>query len=86
MNIFPHADRLRYDTAGSAKAMAEAGVTPLEINIYELHDYFSTNKLILLMRLSLRLQEGLRVNSSGDLISKGYPLGTTGLAKGTPLT
>ncbi|GIJ99449.1 hypothetical protein Aspvir_001581 [Aspergillus viridinutans] len=47
------------------RAMAEAGVTPVEINIYELHHCYSTNKLILLMRLSLRLPEGLRVNPSG---------------------
>lgn len=78
-------------------AMEEAGVTPKEIKVCELHDCFSTNELILLDGLGFsetgKAHEMVRrgeityggsgpiINPSGGLISKGHPLGATGLAQ-----
>ncbi|PKX98006.1 uncharacterized protein P174DRAFT_436405 [Aspergillus novofumigatus IBT 16806] len=45
-------------------AMTEAGVMPADIVVYELHDCFSTNELILLDAPSLSLPEGLRLGPS----------------------
>ena len=85
-------------TARAAKAaMKEAGVTPKDIKVCELHDCFSTNELILLDGLGFcepgKAHEMVRagdityggkgpiINPSGGLISKGHPLGATGLAQ-----
>jgi len=78
-------------------AMQEAGVTPKHIKVCELHDCFSTNELILLDGLGFsepgKAHEMVRrgdityggkgpiINPSGGLISKGHPLGATGLAQ-----
>jgi len=73
-----------------------AGVTPNDIQVIELHDCFSTNELISYEALGLCKQgEGGKlidrgdvtfggkwvVNPSGGLISKGHPLGATGIAQ-----
>ncbi|KAM5353221.1 hypothetical protein ACJ41O_000130 [Fusarium nematophilum] len=84
-------------TKRAAKAaMDEAGVTPTAIKLCELHDCFSTNELILLESLGFcevgKAHEMVRrgdityggkmvINPSGGLISKGHPLGATGLAQ-----
>jgi len=80
----------------AATAMAEAGVSPKEIRVCELHDCFSANELITLDALGLcakgKAHEMVRrgditfggrcvVNPSGGLISKGHPLGASGLAQ-----
>ncbi|KAM0720350.1 hypothetical protein Q7P37_004486 [Cladosporium fusiforme] len=78
-------------------AMREAGVTPKDIKVCELHDCFSANELILLEGLGFCEQgqahemvrngdityggKGPIINPSGGLISKGHPLGATGLAQ-----
>lgn len=77
-------------------AMEEAGVTPQDVKVCELHDCFSTNELILLESLGFcdkgKAHEMVRngdityggkvvINPSGGLISKGHPLGATGLAQ-----
>ncbi|KAM9326594.1 sterol carrier protein 2 [Gastrophryne carolinensis] len=74
----------------------KAGVRPEDVNVIELHDCFSANELITYEALGLcpigRAGElidrgdntyGGRwvVNPSGGLISKGHPLGATGLAQ-----
>lgn len=92
-------DLIGFDmTKRAAKAaMEEAGVTPKEIKVCELHDCFSTNELILLDGLGFsepgKAHEMVRrgeityggtgpiINPSGGLISKGHPLGATGLAQ-----
>jgi len=87
--------------AGKA-AMAEAGVKPSDIGVCELHDCFSANELILLDGLGFskpgKAHEMVRagdityggkgpiINPSGGLISKGHPLGATGLAQCCELT
>lgn len=84
-------------TAHAAKAaLAEAYLFPSEISVCELHDCFSANELITLDALGLCIEgkahEMVRsgditfggkcvVNPSGGLISKGHPLGATGLAQ-----
>ncbi|CAI7626426.1 unnamed protein product [Penicillium palitans] len=83
-------------------AMQEAGVGVKDIGVCELHDCFSTNELLLLDALGFsepgKAHEmvrrgdityggrGLVVNPSGGLISKGHPLGATGLAQCAELT
>lgn len=84
-------------TAHAAKAaFAEADLSPSDISVCELHDCFSANELITLDALGLcprgKAHEMVRagqitfggkcvVNPSGGLISKGHPLGATGLAQ-----
>ncbi|RBM10336.1 lipid-transfer protein [Prauserella sp. PE36] len=76
---------------------AAAGIEPSDLDVIELHDCFSTNELITYEALGLapegeghKLVEtrattyggnGPVVNPSGGLISKGHPLGATGLAQ-----
>ena len=83
-------------------AMREAGIEAKDVKVCELHDCFSTNELLLLDALGFsepgKAQEmvrrgdityggrGLVVNPSGGLISKGHPLGATGLAQCAELT
>ncbi|MGB6039606.1 MAG: lipid-transfer protein [Gordonia sp. (in: high G+C Gram-positive bacteria)] len=72
-----------------------------EVNVIELHDCFSANELITYEALGLaKVGEGHKliengettyggrcvVNPSGGLISKGHPLGATGLAQCSELT
>ncbi|KAJ5394668.1 uncharacterized protein N7487_012309 [Penicillium crustosum] len=71
-------------------AMQEAGVGVKDIGVCELHDCFSTNELLLLDALGFsepgKAHEMVLVNPSGGLISKGHPLGATGLAQCAELT
>jgi len=77
-------------------AMAEANVTPEDVSVCELHDCFSANEMIVIDALGLcppgKAHEMVRsgnityggkvvVNPSGGLISKGHPLGATGIAQ-----
>ncbi|CAF1291177.1 unnamed protein product [Adineta steineri] len=78
------------------KAYAKAGVKPSDVQVVELHDCFSANELITYEALGLcgegkageYVERGDNtyggkcvVNPSGGLISKGHPLGATGLAQ-----
>ncbi|KAJ9650682.1 hypothetical protein H2198_010018 [Neophaeococcomyces mojaviensis] len=77
-------------------AYMEAGVQASDFQVCELHDCFSTNELVALDALGLcdhgKAHEMVRkgdityggrivVNPSGGLISKGHPLGATGIAQ-----
>lgn len=77
-------------------ALEEAGVSASEVRVCELHDCFSANELITLDALGLcekgKAHEMVRkgnityggrcvVNPSGGLISKGHPLGASGIAQ-----
>ena len=77
-------------------ALDEAGVRPGDIKVCELHDCFSANELVAIDGLGLcepgKAHEFVRngdityggkcvINPSGGLISKGHPLGATGLAQ-----
>ena len=80
---------------------AQAGIRPDDVDVIELHDCFSANELITYEALGLAAEgEGHHlvdsgdttyggkwvVNPSGGLISKGHPLGATGLAQCAELT
>jgi acetyl-CoA acetyltransferase len=89
-------------TADAARRAYEmAGVGPEDAQVVELHDCFSANELITYEGLGLAkkgkagdLIHGGQVtyggqwvvNPSGGLISKGHPLGATGLAQCSELT
>ncbi|KAJ5718142.1 Non-specific lipid-transfer protein [Penicillium malachiteum] len=77
-------------------AIAEAGVNVKDIKVCELHDCFSANEMITIDALELsepgKAHEMVRrgdityggkmvINPSGGLISKGHPLGATGIAQ-----
>lgn len=79
-----------------AQALAQAGHTVDDMDVVELHDCFSTNELLTYEALGMaevgkghELVEAEAttyggkwvVNPSGGLISKGHPLGATGLAQ-----
>lgn len=83
------------------KAMDEAQVSIEDVDVIELHDCFSANELITYEALGMAgVGEGHKlvddkattyggkwvVNPSGGLISKGHPLGATGLAQCAELT
>jgi acetyl-CoA acyltransferase len=83
------------------RAYEEAGVSADDVDVIELHDCFSANELITYEALGLAEEgEGHElvdakettyggrwvVNPSGGLISKGHPLGATGLAQCSELT
>lgn len=87
--------------AASAKEVYErSGLGPEDIDVVELHDCFTANELLTYEALGL-CKEGeaekfiwegdntyggdLVVNPSGGLLSKGHPLGATGLAQCTEL-
>lgn len=84
-------------TAAAAKQVYEAaGIGPDELDVVELHDCFTANELITYEGLGLTPEGtaekfivdgdntyGGRIvtNPSGGLLSKGHPLGATGLAQ-----
>lgn len=78
------------------RAFQKSGVKPQDIQVIELHDCFSCNELITYEALGLcspgKAVDMVRngdntyggkyvVNPSGGLISKGHPLGATGIAQ-----
>jgi acetyl-CoA acyltransferase len=83
-------------------AYEEAGISADEVDVCELHDCFSANELITYEALGFADEgeghklveaeattyggDGPVVNPSGGLISKGHPLGATGLAQCSELT
>ncbi|MFJ4192544.1 lipid-transfer protein [Pseudomonas sp. NPDC089534] len=77
-----------------------AGIGPQDVNVVELHDCFTPNEVISYEGLGLCPEGGAErfiadgdntyggkyvVNPSGGLMSKGHPLGATGLAQCTEL-
>jgi acetyl-CoA acetyltransferase len=86
----------------AAAALEEAEASIDDVDVIELHDCFSANELITYEALGLAEEgeghklvdaeattyggDGPVVNPSGGLISKGHPLGATGLAQCSELT
>jgi acetyl-CoA acetyltransferase len=79
----------------AAKAYEMAGIGPDDVNLVELHDCFATAEILHYENLGLckdgeagrMIDEGevahggrIPVNVSGGLLSKGHPLGATGVA------
>ncbi len=89
-------------TASAARQVYErSGIGPEEVNVVELHDCFTTNEVLSYEALGLTpegtaekfIWDGdntyggrMVTNPSGGLISKGHPLGATGLAQCAELT
>ena len=78
----------------------KAGVGPSDIDVVELHDCFTANELLTYEAIGLCAEGGAEkfiedgdntyggkfvTNPSGGLLSKGHPLGATGLAQCTEL-
>ena len=87
--------------AAAARVYDQAGVGPDEVDVIELHDCFAQNELITYEALGLCADGGAEAfiengdntyggkvvtNPSGGLLSKGHPLGATGLAQCYELT
>lgn len=87
--------------AAANKVYEQAGVGPNDIDVVELHDCFAHNELITYEALGLCPEGGAEkfiddgdntyggkfvTNPSGGLLSKGHPLGATGLAQCYELT
>ena len=87
--------------AAANKVYDQAGVGPEDIGVVELHDCFAHNELITYEALGLCPEGGAEAfidagdntyggkvvtNPSGGLLSKGHPLGATGLAQCYELT
>ena len=87
--------------AAADKVYQQSGLGPENVDVVELHDCFSCNELITYEALRLCPEGGagefvdagaqtyggeVVVNPSGGLISKGHPLGATGLAQCAELT
>jgi acetyl-CoA acetyltransferase len=82
--------------SAARRAYEQSGLGPEDVDVIELHDCFSTNELITYEGLGLcpegkggeLIDSGATtyggrwvVNPSGGLISKGHPIGATGLAQ-----
>ena len=78
------------------EAMKEADITPSDVKVCEMHDCFSANEMITIDALGFSppgkahhlVRSGdityggqVVINPSGGLISKGHPLGATGIAQ-----
>lgn len=87
--------------AAAQKVYAEAGISADDVDVVELHDCFAHNELITYEALGLCPEGGAEkfvddgdntyggkvvTNPSGGLLSKGHPLGATGLAQCYELT
>ena len=87
--------------AAATKVYEDAGVGPDDLDVVELHDCFAHNELITYEALGLCPDGGAErfiddgdntfggktvTNPSGGLLSKGHPLGATGLAQCYELT
>ena len=87
--------------AAAASVWAESGLGPQDVDVAELHDCFTTNELITYEGLGFCPEGGAEkfivdgdntyggrvvTNPSGGLLSKGHPLGATGLAQCFELT
>ena len=87
--------------AAAGRVYEEAGIGPDDVDVIELHDCFAQNELITYEALGLCPEGGAEefvenrdntyggkvvTNPSGGLLSKGHPLGATGLAQCYELT
>ncbi|MCY1222257.1 3-ketoacyl-CoA thiolase [compost metagenome] len=86
--------------AAANKVYEQAGIGAEDVDVIELHDCFAQNELLTYEALGLCPEGGARkfvddgnntyggryvVNPSGGLLSKGHPIGATGLAQCTEL-
>ena len=84
----------------AAKVYEQTGLGPQDVQVVELHDCFTANEILTYEALGLCPEGGAEkmiwdgdntyggryvTNPSGGLLSKGHPLGATGLAQCTEL-
>ncbi|WP_328379904.1 lipid-transfer protein [Streptomyces sp. NBC_00440] len=87
--------------AAATEIYEQAGVDPRDIKVVELHDCFTVNEVLCYEGLGLCDEGGAEefilggdntyggrvvTNPSGGLLSKGHPLGATGLAQAAEIT
>lgn len=87
--------QFRHTARAARAAMTEAGLSPDEIDLVEVHDAFTPFELINLEAMGFfetgkgwrsvlegttRIDGGLPVNPSGGLKARGHPIGASGLA------
>lgn len=88
--------RIEATHRAAQQAYAQAGLGPEDVDVVELHDCFSITELIAIEELGFAdrgkgweaVEQGLTqhggnvpVNTSGGLLSKGHPIGATGIAQ-----
>jgi acetyl-CoA acetyltransferase len=81
--------RSKVSRASGARAYAAAGIKPGDVDIAEIHDAFTIGEVISTEALdlapegtALRRDKGaVPINVSGGLLSKGHPVGATGVAQ-----
>lgn len=91
-----HAVGASMTRAAARKCYEAAAIAPEDVDVVELHDCFTANEILSYEALGLAAEGGAErmiedgdntyggryvVNPSGGLISKGHPLGATGLAQ-----
>jgi acetyl-CoA acetyltransferase len=94
-------DGLPVVTRAARSAYEDAGVGPADLDLVELHDAAASAELVLTEQLELceaggavsllrsgetRLGGRIPINTSGGLISRGHPIGATGVAQVVELT
>jgi acetyl-CoA acyltransferase len=89
-------DLLRLDTTAAAagEAMQDAGITPQDVQVAEVHDCFTIAELMMYEAIGLAepgtgkelllsgrtsLEGDIPVNTGGGLVGFGHPVGTTGV-------
>jgi acetyl-CoA C-acetyltransferase len=87
---------MRATRVSARKAYEAAGLEPQDIDVVELHDCFSMTEIVAIEDLGFfekgtgwkAIEQGLTkhggkipVNTSGGLLSKGHPIGATGIAQ-----
>lgn len=92
-NVRPNLHELTAGKQAVARAYAEAGITPADIDLAEVHDCFTINQILSVEALGLTDggragheflegrytdQDRVAINLSGGLKSKGHPVGATG--------
>jgi len=92
-NVRPNLYELMAGKDAAAKAYREAGITPANIDLVEVHDCFTVNQILSVEALGLSedgrgghdylagrftRDDRVAVNLSGGLKAKGHPVGATG--------
>lgn len=84
--------RLQVSGASADAAYRAAGIQPAEADLAEIHDAFTIGEVLATEALGLvdegraLLDRTIPVNVSGGLLSKGHPVGATGVAQVVELT
>lgn len=99
-NVRPNMHELTAGKHAAAKAYLEAGISPRDIDLVELHDCFTINQILSTEALGLSddgragydylegrftRDDRVAINLSGGLKSKGHPVGATGASMHTLL-